>query len=138
MLRKDESVSVPFPSVRALDAVDSLAENFKMRFSDFRSHATIARIFENQFSVEVSDDPQNATQLELTELSYDSVLYSSFNQKAVIMFMILCQCLGSPSYVNWHEIWKVYLVARVHMNRPFVILNKDIEVLFKNHRCALT
>jgi hypothetical protein len=33
--------------------IDSVAENFKMRFSDFRSHATDIRIPETQVPVEV-------------------------------------------------------------------------------------
>jgi len=51
LLHKDGSVSVPFPSVRALEMVDSLAENFKMRLDVFRSHDRNIRDFENPFSV---------------------------------------------------------------------------------------
>jgi hypothetical protein len=54
-LRKDWLVSVPFPRVCAIEVIDSLAESFKTRFNDFRSHATNIRIVENPFSVEVSD-----------------------------------------------------------------------------------
>jgi hypothetical protein len=46
---------------------DSLAENFKMSFSAFRSHATNIFIFENPFSVEVIDAAEKL-QLEMTEL----------------------------------------------------------------------
>jgi hypothetical protein len=34
------------PSVRAAEVIDSLAENFKMRPNNFRSHTTNIRIFE--------------------------------------------------------------------------------------------
>jgi hypothetical protein len=51
LLHKDESVSVLFQCVRAVEMTESLAENFKTRFNDFRSHATNIRIFENPFSV---------------------------------------------------------------------------------------
>jgi Ran GTPase-activating protein (RanGAP) involved in mRNA processing and transport len=59
LLRKDESVvTVPFSSVHAVEMTDYLAENFKMRFNDFCSHAINIRIFENAFSIEVSDAPE--------------------------------------------------------------------------------
>jgi hypothetical protein len=45
LLHMDESVSVPFPSVHAVEMTDSLAENFKMIFNDFRSHATIKHTY---------------------------------------------------------------------------------------------
>jgi hypothetical protein len=48
-------ISVPFPSVCAAEMIDSLAENFKMRFSNFHSHATNICVSENPFFVEVSD-----------------------------------------------------------------------------------
>jgi hypothetical protein len=64
---------------------DCLAENFKMSFNDFRSHAANIRILENPFSVEISDAPEKL-QLELTEVQYDSILHSSFNQEALINF----------------------------------------------------
>jgi hypothetical protein len=67
LLHKDGSASVPFPSVRAVEMIDSLAESFEMRFSAFRSHAVDIRIFENPFFVEVSDAPEKL-QLELIEL----------------------------------------------------------------------
>jgi hypothetical protein len=41
-----------------------------MRFCDFRSHATNARIVRNPFSIEASDVPEEL-QLELIELQYD-------------------------------------------------------------------
>jgi hypothetical protein len=78
LLHKDGSVSVPFSSVRAVEMIDSLAENFQMRFTDFHSHATNVRIFEKPFFVEVSDAPEKL-QLELSELHYDSNLQSGFN-----------------------------------------------------------
>jgi hypothetical protein len=64
---------------------DPMAENFKMRFNDFHSHATDILIFENPFSIEVSDAPEKL-QLELNELQYNSILHSSFNQEALITF----------------------------------------------------
>jgi hypothetical protein len=57
-LHKDGSVSVPFPSAHAVEMIDSLAENFKMRFNDLCSHATNICIFENPFSIDVSDAPE--------------------------------------------------------------------------------
>jgi hypothetical protein len=42
-------------------------------------------MFENPFSIEVSNTPEKL-QSELIELQYDSILYSSFNQEALIMF----------------------------------------------------
>jgi hypothetical protein len=75
----------PF-SAHAVEMIDYLAENFKMRFNDFHSHVTNICMFENPFSIEVSDAPENL-QLELTELQYDSILHSSFNQEALITFM---------------------------------------------------
>jgi hypothetical protein len=67
LLHNDGSVNVPFPSVRAVEMIDSLAENFRMKFSDFRSHDT--NIFKNPFSVEVRDAAEKV-QLELIELQY--------------------------------------------------------------------
>jgi len=67
LLHEDGSVSVPFPCVRAVEMIDSLAENFKMRFSDFHSHVINKHtIFGNPFSIEVSDAP-GKQQLELNE-----------------------------------------------------------------------
>jgi hypothetical protein len=63
--------------------IDSLAENFKMRFSDFHSHATNISIFENPFSIEVNDTPEKL-QVEMVELQYHSILHSSFKQEASI------------------------------------------------------
>jgi hypothetical protein len=85
-----------------------------MRFNNFRGHA----IFQNPFSVEVSDASEKLN-LQLIELQYDSILHCSFNQEALITFMLLYQYLGFLRNVNWHEIWKVYLVAYIHVNRPF-------------------
>jgi len=65
--------------------IGSLAESFKMRFNDFRSHTANIRIFENTFSVEVSDGPEKL-QLEMYELQYHSILRSSFNQGTLITF----------------------------------------------------
>jgi hypothetical protein len=41
--------------------------------------------FENTFRFEVSDNPK-ILQLELTELQYDSILRSNFNQEVLISF----------------------------------------------------
>jgi hypothetical protein len=41
LFHKDVSVSVPFQSIHAVEMIDSLTENFKMRFNGFHSHATI-------------------------------------------------------------------------------------------------
>jgi hypothetical protein len=40
LLHKDGPVSVTFPNVCAADIIDFFAENFKMRSSNFCSHAT--------------------------------------------------------------------------------------------------
>lgn len=39
-LHKDGSVSVPFLSVHAVEMIDSLAENFKIKLCDFCIHTT--------------------------------------------------------------------------------------------------
>lgn len=52
------SISAQFPRVHAAEITDSLAENLKMSFNGFRSHATYIRIFKSSFSVEVSDAPE--------------------------------------------------------------------------------
>jgi hypothetical protein len=82
-----------------MEMINSLAENFKMRFSDFHCYARNICIFENPFSVEVSDAPEKL-QLELNEPQYDSILHSSVNQEALIAFMLLYQYLGSLTYVT--------------------------------------
>jgi hypothetical protein len=64
---EDGSVNVRSQRVRAVEMIDSLAEKFKKRFNDFRNNATDMHIFENPFSVEVSDIREKL-QLELTEL----------------------------------------------------------------------
>jgi predicted PolB exonuclease-like 3'-5' exonuclease len=85
-LRKDGSVSVPFPCVRAVEMIDSLAEDFKTRFSDFRSHATNIRVFDNPSPLK-SQMLQKKLKLELIKLQqHDSTLLSSFNQEALITF----------------------------------------------------
>jgi hypothetical protein len=58
LLHKTGSEIVPFQSVHPIEMIDSLAENFIMRFSDFRSRFKNTRIFENPFSVEFSDAPE--------------------------------------------------------------------------------
>jgi hypothetical protein len=58
LFHKDGSANVSFPSALAAEIIDSLVENFNMRFNDFRSHATNIRIIEKPFSVEVSDAPE--------------------------------------------------------------------------------
>jgi hypothetical protein len=63
----DLPVSVPFLSVRAVEMTDSLAKNFTMSFSGFPTHATNMSIFENLFSVEVSNASEKL-KLELIEL----------------------------------------------------------------------
>jgi hypothetical protein len=78
-LHKDGSVNVPFLSACAVEFTDYLAENFKMRFNEFCSHAINLRIFENSFSIEV-DDASGNLQLELLELQCDSVL----------LYLLLC------------------------------------------------
>jgi hypothetical protein len=72
-------VNIPFPSV---EMIDYLAENFRIRFNDFRSRDTNLRVFGNPFSLEVSDAPEKL-QFELIELQYDSFMRNSFNQEAL-------------------------------------------------------
>lgn len=55
LLHEDASVTVLVLSGHAVEIIDFLAENFKIRFKDFYSHATNVQIFENQFSVMASD-----------------------------------------------------------------------------------
>jgi hypothetical protein len=76
LLLKDGSVNVPSASVRAVEMIGSLVENFKMRFSGFRSHAIGIQIFETKFRVEVSDTSEN--------------ILHSFNQETLLTF---CACL---------------------------------------------
>jgi hypothetical protein len=65
--------------------VDSLVENFKMRFA-FVSMLQIylVRTFENPFSIEASVSAEKLP-LELIQLQYDSIL-RGFNQEALITF----------------------------------------------------
>jgi hypothetical protein len=81
LLHKDGSVSVPFLSVRAIEMA-ALAENFKISFSDFRSHATNVRrlIFEGEFFIEVCDAPEKL-QLGLTQI------YSVVSTNKVKLFL---------------------------------------------------
>jgi len=58
LLHKDGSISTPFPSDQAIEMIDSLAENFKIRFSDFHGHVTHTHISENAASIEDSDAPE--------------------------------------------------------------------------------
>jgi hypothetical protein len=75
LLYRDGSESVPFPSIPVVGVIDFLAENFKMSFSDFRTHAKNVPMFENPFSVEVNDASEKF-QLGLIELQYCSILRS--------------------------------------------------------------
>jgi hypothetical protein len=70
--------------------IGSLAENFIMRLNGFRSHATYLW---NPFSVEVSNATEKL-QTESIELQYDSVLRSSFNQEALIIFYAFFTCIS--------------------------------------------
>jgi hypothetical protein len=102
--------------VHAVEVIDSLAENFKIRFNDFRSHATNIHIFENPFSVEVSDAPEKL-QLELTKLQYDSILHSSFNHEALITSFASLPVSRLSELCKLEKIWQVYLLAHTHVNR---------------------
>jgi hypothetical protein len=73
---------------------DSLAENFKMIFHDFHSHATNIRIFENTFSIEVSDVPGKLI-LELTNCSMTQFCAAVSTGKLFLLFMLLYQYLSS-------------------------------------------
>jgi len=78
---------------------DSLAENLKMRFSDFCSRATNIHSFENIFSVEVRDAPEKL-QLELTELQLNSILHSNFNWEALINFYTSLAVSWFTKFIN--------------------------------------
>jgi hypothetical protein len=106
LLQNDGSVSVPFARVHAVEMIHSLADNFKMRSNDFRSHATNKCIFEDPFSVMLPEK----LQLELSELQYDSILRSSFNQEALITLYAFLPVYRS-SVRN--------LAAHTHVNRLF-------------------
>jgi hypothetical protein len=60
--------------------IESLSENFKVRFSDFHSYATIICIFENPFSIEVSDAPDSSFNQEVLITFYTSFLVSWFSE----------------------------------------------------------
>jgi len=89
LLHKDGSVSVPFPSVRAVEMIDSLAENFKMRFNDFRSHATNISVFQ------VTDAPEKS-HIEFNELQNETSSCSNVNHQALITSYasLLVSCLS--------------------------------------------
>jgi hypothetical protein len=91
---RDGSVSGPFSSVSAAEIMSSLAEKFKMRFNDFCSHAGNTHISEKPFSIEVIDASEKL-QLEVNELQYDSILHSTFNQEALIIFYAFYQYLST-------------------------------------------
>jgi hypothetical protein len=58
-----------------IEMIDSLDEDFKIRFSDFCSYAAkihVLEYLENPFSIEVSDAQENL-QPELIYMHYDSV-----------------------------------------------------------------
>jgi hypothetical protein len=48
----------PFQVSCVVEMTDSLAKNIKMGLNDFHSHATNTHMFENTFSIEVSDAPE--------------------------------------------------------------------------------
>jgi hypothetical protein len=50
LLHKNDMVSVPFPTVRAVEMTGSLAENLKRRFNDFSSRVINTRVFEKKNS----------------------------------------------------------------------------------------
>jgi hypothetical protein len=95
---------------------DSLAENFKMSFNDFRSHATNMCIFENPFSIDVSDALEKL-QLELTELQYDTILCSSFNQEALITFYASLPVSRFSELWKLAQNWQVYFIAHMHVKQ---------------------
>jgi len=66
LLHKDRLLSARFLCVRYAEMHYFLAENFEIRFSVLRSHATNIRDFEIPFSVEVSDG-REILQLEMAE-----------------------------------------------------------------------
>jgi hypothetical protein len=49
-LHKDGLVSVLFPLAHAVEMIGSLADNFKMKFSDLHSRATDLSIFETTWT----------------------------------------------------------------------------------------
>jgi hypothetical protein len=103
LLHKDGAVSVPFHSVSAVEMI----EYFETRFSDFRRNATNIHIFENPFCVEVSDASKKL-QLGVMKLQF-----------CIVVSTRKLFCLSSLSYINQYNIWQVYLVACMHVNRLF-------------------
>jgi hypothetical protein len=59
--------------------IDSLAKNFKMRFTDIRSHIVSTYVFENPLSVEVSDPPKKSCILNVLNCNVTQFFVSSFN-----------------------------------------------------------
>jgi hypothetical protein len=69
------------PSVHRVEMIYSLSKNFKVGFDIIRSHATDVRIFENPFSVEVSDASEKL-QFELSELQCE-LAFQKWNQMLI-------------------------------------------------------
>jgi hypothetical protein len=138
LLRNDVSVSVPFPSACAVETIACLAENFEMRFSDFLCHATNICVFENPPPLAVSDAPEEL-QLKLIGLQHDSVLNSSFNQEASILFHA---SLPIPRFCDVRkESMKVdkcvYAFGSTCTCEQASSRMKQIELMFENYRCGL-
>jgi Ran GTPase-activating protein (RanGAP) involved in mRNA processing and transport len=66
LFHTDGCVSARFASVYAVEMIDSLPENLKMKICDFHSHVTDTHVSDNAFCVDVCDAPEKL-QCELTE-----------------------------------------------------------------------
>jgi hypothetical protein len=90
----------PFQCVRALEMIDYLAENCKMRFKRFRSDDTNIRVCWNPFSFDVSYALEKLQLVFIELLQYDSNLRSDLNQEALIIFYCLFTNISVFCYVS--------------------------------------
>jgi len=116
LFHKYASVSVPFPRVRAVEMDDSLAENFKTSCSTFVAMLQIHLSLKTRSPLK-SVILQKKCRLNWVNCSMTQFCVLVSARKSQLPFMLLYQYPDSLSYVSWHEVCKVHLVARVHVNR---------------------
>jgi len=80
LLNKDESVSVTFPNVRAVEMIEHLAESFKMKYDNIRSHAANIRVSLIVHSLLKSAMPQKRIQLQC------EVAFQKGNQMLILLW----------------------------------------------------
>jgi hypothetical protein len=73
-----------------------------------------------------------SAQIELTEQQYDSIPHSSFEQEALLTFH------ASLTVSQFSDLLKLARNLANVFGGTYTCEIKQIEVLFKNHRCALT